>query len=427
MAPSTAPTAPPPAQAGRASRDLVWLVIGLFFIWGGVTSLNDVLIPKLKGLYALSYTEVMLTQFAFFMGYFIFSLPAGTLIARIGYMRGIVVGLAIMAAGAALFWPSSRAGVYGYYLVALFIIAGGITVLQVAANPLISQLGDERTASSRLTFAQAFNSLGTTIWPYIGANLILGTAAATDPATLHGAALDQFRARESHIVANVYVGIALVLVLLALIFAVRRNAIRADTPDAVGFGAILGLLGRRRIAFGVAALFAYVGAEVSIGSMLVNYLQLPSVLALDPVAAGQRLSLYWGGAMIGRFIGAALLRRVEPGRMLILFSAANVVLIATSMASTGPVAGWALIAVGLFNSIMFPTVFALALEGLDNRAAEGAALLCMAIVGGAIVPLATGRMADATSLGAALVIPLICYVVIAAFGYFEPSRKPAGD
>jgi FHS family L-fucose permease-like MFS transporter len=416
-----------PADPRHASRALVWLVIGLFFIWGGVTSLNDVLIPKLKGLYSLSYTEAMLTQFAFFMGYFVFALPAGVLISKIGYLKGVVVGLLIMAAGAAIFWPSSSAGVYGYYLIALFVIAGGITVLQVAANPLISLLGDTNTASSRLTFAQGFNSLGTTIWPYIGSNLILAGAASTNPATLHGDALDRFRTTESHVVAMTYAGIAAVLIVLALIFFAQRNAIREERPDAVGIGATLALLGRRRVAFGVAALFAYVGAEVSIGSMLVNYLQQKDVMALDPASAGHHLSLYWGGAMVGRFIGAALLRRIEPGRLLIAFAAINMILIGVAMSVSGPLSGWALIAVGLFNSIMFPTVFALAIQGLGDRMAEGAALLCMAIVGGAIVPLVSGRLADATTLATSLIVPLICYLVVAGFGYFEPGKEVTVD
>ena len=409
---------------GGTARYLVWLVIALFFIWGGTTSLNDVLIPKLKGLYSLSYAEVMLTQFAFFTGYFVFALPAGSLISRIGYLRGVVVGLVIMAAGAALFWPSSLAGMYWPYLVALFVIAGGITVLQVAANPLIAALGDERTASSRLTFAQAFNSLGTTIWPWVGSNLILaGAASKTDAATLSGAALDQYRVVESAIVSHVYVGIAIVLVLVAAVFWWQRNAVRDEKTAAVGFGDALALLGHRRVAFGAAALFAYVGAEVSIGSMLVNYLQLPTVMGLDAASAGKHLSLYWGGAMVGRFIGAGLLQRIEPGRLLIAFSAANAVLIGVSMSTTGDVAGWTLIAVGLFNSIMFPTVFALALQGLGARTAEGAGLLCMAIVGGAIIPLATGKLADMTTLAGSLIVPLVCYGVIAAFGFFEPSKE----
>jgi FHS family L-fucose permease-like MFS transporter len=411
------------SSSGDVSRALSWLVIALFFIWGGVTSLNDVLIPKLKGLYSLSYGEVMLTQFAFFMGYFVFSLPAGALISRIGYIRGVIVGLLIMAAGAVAFWPASSAGVYGYYLVAMFVIAGGITVLQVAANPLISRLGDERTASSRLTFAQAFNSLGTTIWPYVGSNLILGGVAATDPKTLFGAQLASFRVTESHVVATTYVGIAAILVILAIVFAAQRNSTREDRPKAVGLGATLALLGQRRVAFGVVALFAYVGAEVSIGSMLVNYLQQPDVTGLDAASAGRRLSLYWGGAMVGRFIGAGLLQKVEPGKLLMAFGAANILLIAAAMGLHGPAAGWSLIAVGLFNSIMFPTVFALAIQGLGDRTAEGSALLCMAIVGGAIVPLVTGQLADATTLATSLVVPLVCYLVVIGFGRFSPAKE----
>jgi FHS family L-fucose permease-like MFS transporter len=307
------------------------------------------------------------------------------------------------------------------------VIASGITILQVAANPLISLLGDERTASSRLTFAQAFNSLGTTIWPYVGSNLILAGAAATDPKTLHGGALAQFRTLESHVVAMTYAGIAAVLVILAIIFLVNRNAIRENRPEAIGMGATLALLGNRRVAFGVVALFAYVGAEVSIGSLLVNYLQQRDVMALDSASAGHRLALYWGGAMVGRFIGAALLRRVQPGKLLMLFALANMLLIAVSMGTTGPTSGWALIAIGLFNSIMFPTVFALGIQGLGDRTPEGSALLCMAIVGGAIVPLATGRLADATTVATALLIPLICYLVVAGFGWRTARDVPTND
>jgi FHS family L-fucose permease-like MFS transporter len=407
-----------------AARTLAWLVIGLFFIWGGATSLNDVLIPKLKGLYALSYAEVMLTQFAFFTAYFIVSIPAGTLIARIGYVRGLVVGLGVTAAGALLFWPAAGSGVYGSFLVALFVLAAGITILQVASNPFISSLGDERSSSSRLTFAQAFNSLGTTVWPYIGANLILGGAASkTDPATLSAAALAAYRVTESAIVAHVYIGIAIVLAVLALIFWTQRNAVRTERPEAVGFADSFALLGNRRVAFGFVALFAYVGAEVSIGSSLNNYLQLPTTLGLDPQSAGHHLSLYWGGAMVGRFIGSALLNRFEPGRLLAAFAACAGALVLASMLTTGPIAGWTLIAVGLFNSIMFPTIFSLALQGLGAKTAEGSGLLCMAIVGGAVLPLAVGKVADTAGIATALIIPILCYAIIAGFGLFAPAKR----
>jgi FHS family L-fucose permease-like MFS transporter len=411
------------APSRTAPGSLVWLVIGLFFIWGGATSLNDILIPKLKGLFSLTYAEVMLTQFAFFMAYFIVSVPAGTLVARIGYVRGLVVGLAIMAAGAALFWPAAGSGTYWSFLIALFVLAGGITILQVAANPLIAGLGDPAGASSRLTFAQAFNSLGTTLAPYFGAQLILGSVAATDPATIPAADLPAFRAAESAVVAHIYVGIAVVLAVIALIFWTQRKKLKSEVPDEVGFMDSLRLLGVPRMRFGVLALFAYVGAEVSIGSVLVNYLEQPGILALSAQSAGERLSFYWGGAMVGRFIGSWLLNRIAPGKLLATFAAIAALLVLTSIATSGVIAGWSLIAVGLFNSIMFPTVFSLSLDGLGRKTAEGSGLLCMAIVGGAVVPLITGSIADASTIATALFVPVVCYVLIAAFGLF--AAKPA--
>jgi FHS family L-fucose permease-like MFS transporter len=412
-----------PGAAKTGARSLTVLVIGLFFIWGGATSLNDILIPKLKALYSLSFAEAMLTQFAFFTAYFIVALPAGALVTRIGYLRGIVVGLVVTAIGALGFWPAAGSGVYGTFLAALFVLAAGITILQVAANPFIALLGDERTASSRLTFAQAFNSLGTTVWPFVGSNLILaGTVAAADPATLAPGALSAYRVQESAIIAHVYVGIAIVLAVIALIFWLRRDAVPNERPEGVGFFDSLSLLKHRRVVFGMIALFCYVGAEVSIGSFMVNYLSQDRVLGLDPRTAGERLSLYWGGAMIGRFIGAALLQRVEPGRLLAIFAAIAGALVLVSLSSSGGVAGWTLLAVGLFNSIMFPTIFSLGLEGLGKKTAEGSALLCMAIVGGAILPYVTGQVADATSIGTALVIPVVCYVIIGIFGLTNPTK-----
>lgn len=407
---------------GGTSKALAWLVIGLFFFWGGATSLNDVLIPKLKGLYSLSYAEVMLTQFAFFTAYFIVSIPAGGLIARIGYLRGIVVGLVVAALGCLAFWPAAASGAYWTFLVALFILAGGITILQVAANPFISLLGDERSASSRLTFAQAFNSLGTTIWPFIGSSLILAGAASTDPTTLHGDALSSFRVSESATIAHVYIGIAIVLVLIALVFWFRRNAVKTERPEAIGFFDSLALFRNRNVAFGVLAIFVYVGAEVSIGSMLVNYLQLPSANGLSAETAGKHLSYYWGGAMVGRFVGTALLRKFEPGRLLAAFAGVAALLVIGSMATSGATSGWLLISVGLFNSIMFPTIFSLGLKGLGAKTGEGSGLLCMAIVGGAILPLATGKLADLTTIATALIIPIVCYGVIAAFGLSQRAE-----
>jgi FHS family L-fucose permease-like MFS transporter len=400
----------------------VWLIIGLFFIWGGATSLNDILIPKLKGLFALSFAEVMLTQFAFFMAYFVVSVPAGALVARIGYLRGLVVGLLVMSAGAFLFWPAAGSGVYWPLLGALFVLAAGITILQVAANPLIASLGPASGASSRLTFAQAFNALGTTVWPYIGAQLILGTVASTDPASIPAADLPAFRAVEGAVIGNIYIGIAIVLAVIALIFWIKRHAVPTERPDEVGFVDSLRLLSRPRVLFGVIAIFAYVGSEVSIGSVLVSYLEQPGTLALDARRAGELLSFYWGGAMVGRFVGSWLLRQIAPGKLLAIFAVVAAALVLVSMSTTGHIAGWSLIAVGLFNSIMFPTIFSLGLEGLGRKTAEGSGLLCMAIVGGAIVPLITGTVADASTIAAALIVPVIGYAIIAAFGW--SARRP---
>ena len=410
----------PPAR-GSTSFALVVLVVSLFFIWGGATSLNDILIPKLKGLFQLSYAQAMLIQFAFFTAYAIVSLPAGALVARLGYGRGLVVGLVTMAAGCALFVPAAATATYGLFLGALFVLAGGITILQVAANPLIANLGPARTSHSRLTFAQAFNSLGTTIMPYLGARLILGSISRTDPSSLTGPSLDAFRAREAAVIGQAYLGIAAVLALIALVFWLQRKRLGAGHPAARLSGS-LALLARPRLGFGVLAIFLYVGAEVTIGSFLVNYLMLPSTLGLGQQAAGELIPFYWGGAMVGRFLGSGLLRLISPGKVLAGAAVGAVGLVLVSALSSGQLAAWSLIGVGLMNAIMFPTIFSLALEGLGERTAQGSGLLCMAIVGGAIVPVASGRVADVASIAAALVVPAACYVVIAAFGWF--SRRP---
>ena len=420
------PAAAKPAQGniGGASSAawLVVLVVSLFFIWGGITSLNDILIPKLKGLFQLSYARAMLIQFAFFTAYAVVSVPAGAWVGRLGYGRGIVTGLAVAAAGCLLFAPAAITATYGLFLTALFVLAAGITILQVAANPLIANLGPAATSHSRLTLAQAFNSLGTTIMPYIGARLILGSISKVDPAKLPPPALPAFRAQEASVIGRSYLGLAAVLALIALVFWICRRRLGGSGPAAkMEIGA--GLLKRPRLAFGVAAIFLYVGAEVTIGSLLVNYLMQPSTLALDQQSAGERIALYWGGAMVGRFVGAGLLRLLSPGKVLAGAAIGAGGLCLISAATNGGIAGWALIAVGLMNSIMFPTIFSLALEGLGERTPQGSGLLCMAIVGGALVPVLGGVIADRTSLAAALILPAACYAVIAGFGWF--ARRAA--
>jgi len=406
------------SHAGQVRAPLMLLagVISLFFLWGGITSLNDILIPKLKGLFQLSYTQAMLTQFAFFTAYVVVSLPAGALVARLGYGKGIALGLAIMALGCLMFIPAAQMATYGIFLTALFILASGITLLQVSANPLIATLGPAKTAPSRLTFAQAFNSLGTAIWPYVGAQLILGSVATVDPATLQGKALMDFQTAEAAVIGHAYMGIAALLVVMAVAFWIWRARLGQAGPAASLAGAGE-LLHRRRLMFGVAAIFFYVGAEVTIGSFLVNFLSQPETMHLSERSAGEHVALYWTGAMVGRFVGALLLRVIAPGKLLASFALAAIGLIACAVTLEGPAAGWALILVGCTNSIMFPTIFSLALDGLGEKAAQGSGLLCMAIVGGALVPLLAGVVADHSALTLALVIPAACYAMIALFGW----------
>jgi MFS transporter, FHS family, L-fucose permease len=413
----------PSGDGTKAPVALVAAVVALFFIWGGLTSLNDILIPKLKGLFQLSYAEAMLTQFAFFMAYFIVSLPAGHLIARVGYLKGIVLGLGVMALGCLMFVPASGSGVYATFLAALFVLAAGITILQVAANPLIANLGSAATSHSRLTFAQAFNSLGTTIFPPLGSVIILGSLAKVDPAALSGAELSAFQIRETAVIGHAYIGIASILALVAAFFWWRRSQLPANAEAATRLGGSFELLKQPRLGGGVASIFLYVGAEVAIGSMLVNYLSQTNIMGVTEQTAGGMLAFYWGGAMVGRFIGAAALRLFSPGKVLTSVACAAAALALISAASSGSFAGWTLLAVGLMNAIMFPTIFSLGVEGLGERTPQGSGLLCMAIVGGAIIPLLVGALADATSLATALVVPAVCYLLIAAYGW--SARKPA--
>jgi FHS family L-fucose permease-like MFS transporter len=424
---ATSSTDPVPAEApGRAPADapnLRLFVFALFFIFGGITSLNDVIIPKLKGLFTLSYGEVMLVQSAFFTAYFVVSLPAAAIVRRVGYMRTAVIGLLTMTAGCLLFVPASSSGLFVTFLAALFVLASGITIVQVVANPLISMLGPAPTAHSRLTFAQAFNSLGTTIFPYLGSILILGSLATVDPAQLTGPLLAAFRIQETHVVVRTYLGLASVLVLVAALVWMSRNQLVETAVDDTPNRHPLALLRQRRFGFGALCIFLYVGAEVAIGSLIVNYLMQSNVLALGQEAAGKHVPIYWGGAMIGRFAGAWLLRVFSPGRVLASAAAAVIALLLISANAAGVVSGWSLLAIGLFNSIMFPTIFSLACEGLGPRAAEGSGIICVAIVGGAIVPLITGHAADWVGLKAALIVPAICYAGILSFGLYAHRPK----
>ena len=411
---------PTEIASGRSVPALRLAVFGLFFLFGGITSLNDVLIPKLKGLFSLNHSEAMLIQSAFFGAYFLISFPAGMMVRRIGYLRAAVVGLGLMAAGCLLFVPAAATGAFMPFLGALFIVAAGITVVQVVANPLISALGPPALASSRLTFAQAFNSVGTTIMPWIGAVLILGPAASQ--------ALSS-PAEEGAVVGHAYVGLAIVLLIVAATVWVGRNSYDGGRAAPGRLRDALSLLAIPRFAFGTGCIFLYVGAEVTIGSLLATFLMQPHVLALDPESAGKHIAYYWGGALVGRFVGAFALQRLRPGLCLSAVAIGAIVLIAIAGAATGHVAAWALIAIGLMNAIQFPTIFTLASEGLGDRTAEASGIICMAIVGGAVVPLLTGAVADQVGLSLSLAVPALCYAAICLFGLYAqrpaPSRGPA--
>jgi MFS transporter, FHS family, L-fucose permease len=405
-------------EAERSYRGPLAMVTTLFFMWGFLTCLNDILVPHLKSIFDLNYAEVMLVQFCFFSAYFVFSIPAGKIIESVGYHKVMVGGLLIMGLGALLFIPAASVPSFALFLTALIVLAAGITVLQVAANPYVAVLGPARTASSRLNLTQAFNSLGTTVAPYIGGLLILGTAAAPKSGpellTMSPAALHTYRLEQAASVKLPYFIIALALIVLGIVIA-KFNL--PHIPEAEGGHAVANdsVWNHRNLILGAIAIFTYVGAEVSIGSFLVNYMNLREIGNLLPEVAAKYLTFYWGGAMIGRFIGSAVLQKI-PTRVVLGFNAiVAVVLVCMSMLTFGHVAMWTILLVGLFNSIMFPSIFTLGIEGLGPLTGEGSGLLVMAIVGGAIVPELQGVLADHIGLHHAFVLPILCYLYILFF------------
>ncbi len=398
-----------------AQRSALVIITLLFFMWGLLTSLNDVLIPHLKAVYTLSYVQAMLVQLCFFGAYLLVSLPAGLLIRRIGYQYGVVSGLLLAALGCALFYPASL-GTYGMFLTAFFVLASGITILQVAANPYVTILGSAATASSRLTLTQAFNALGTTVAPALGGMLILSGASVPvqELAQLPAVQQAQQKALEAAAVQGPYLFLAGLLVLTALVFALVRLPRIAPQADAGRSG--VALWSQPRLMLGVLAIFLYVGGEVSIGSLLINFIGEPSVAGLSAAEAAPLVSYYWGGAMVGRFIGFAVMRKVSPGKALGVNAACSVLLILCAVFSGGALAMWSILAVGLFNSIMFPTIFSMALHKLGPATGQGSGLLCMAIVGGAIVPFAQGWLADLFGVQRSFLLPVFCYLYVMFFG-----------
>lgn len=451
---STAPKSDLSNAAGIPGQNINYkpalaLLTTLFFMWGFITCLNDILIPHLKSLFELNYTRIMLIQFTFFGAYAIMSIPAGWVVGKIGYRKGIVLGLIVTGFGALMFYPASILISYGVFLTGFFILASGITVLQVAANPYVAILGSPETASSRLNMTQALNSLGTTVAPVFGGLLILSdnTNAAENASTVQGP----------------YVGIAITLFVIAIIFMFAKLPFIQTNTYKKGAGSAWDY---RHLVLGALAIFLYVGGEVSIGSFLINFFAQPDIAGLAHSEGAKYVALYWGGAMIGRFFGAVALSDIKkqssriyiyigiyifsffiswyltkdlqlaalflvfvalnfvaflfgknkPSRTLTIMAGAVVTLVLITVLASGKFAMWPIIAVGLFNSIMFPTIFTLAIDGLGKHTSQGSGILCFAIVGGAILPLAMGALADAFGIHHAFLLVLISYLYIMFYG-----------
>jgi FHS family L-fucose permease-like MFS transporter len=399
------------------------ILTSLFFIWGFITCLNDILIPHLKSVFTLNYTEAMLIQFCFFAAYFVVSIPSGYWVEKIGYKSGIIAGLSIAGFGCLLFYPAASAHSYPLFLAAFFVLASGITVLQVAANPYVTILGNPETASSRLTMTQAFNSLGTTIAPYFGALFILGTAvkAADEVKLLNADELSAYQAAQAAAVQTPYLLLAAILFFIAVVFALIKlpkvEASKARDLGGEDDDALDSAWDYKHLVLGAIGIFVYVGGEVSIGSFLINFLGEPAIAGLAKQEAGKYVSLYWGGAMVGRFIGSAVMQKIQPGKMLAFNAVMAAALVLMAMLGSGHIAMWAILAVGLFNSIMFPTIFSLAVSGLGKHTGQGSGILCSAIVGGAILPVVQGAFADWAGIQQAFFIPVLCYAYIAYYGW----------
>ncbi|MDQ2043793.1 sugar MFS transporter [Pseudoalteromonas sp. 20-92] len=381
----------------------------LFFMWGFITCLNDILIPHLKAVFNLTYVQAMLVQFCFFGAYFLMSLPSGHIVKKLGYKKGIVVGLLIAAVGCILFYPAASLHSYHVFLFALFVLASGITLLQVSANPYVSLLGSAKTASSRLTLTQAFNALGTTVAPSFGALLILDSAS------------DAFLtpAQNAESVQLPYLLLAAMLILLAGIFAWLKlpDIMSEQKAEAEKSEAIEGSAWQyRHLVLGAVGIFMYVGAEVAIGSFLVSFLAQENIAGLKEYVAAHYITYYFGGAMVGRFIGAAVMQKLPAGKVLGFNATMAIILVIIAMSTSGQLAMWSILLVGLFNSIMFPTIFSLALNGLGKHTAQGSGILCLAIVGGAIVPLLQGALADSVGVQLSYVLPILCYIFIVFYG-----------
>lgn len=416
LASPNTPTSVATTGTGQSYGAPLATVTTLFFMWGFLTCLNDILVPHLKSIFDLNYTKVMLIQFAFFGAYFIFSIPSAKVIDAIGYQRSMVVGLLTMGLGAFLFVPAASVPSYPLFLGALIVLAAGITCLQVAANPYVAVLGNPETASSRLNLTQAFNSLGTFLAPFFGGLFILTVAPnMTEIRALAPDALQAFRVHEAATVKLPYIGLGIALVLLAIAIGSFHLPKIEHAQHKVGEKVNDSIWRHPNLIFGAIAIFVYVGAEVSIGSFLVNYFSQPDIGGLTEKVAASFVAFYWGGAMVGRFIGSALLQKMKTGGLLGVCAICAAGLVTISMLTSGHFAMYSIILVGFFNSIMFPSIFTLGIAELGPLTGDGSGIMIMAIVGGALIPVAQGWIADQIGIHHAFFLPVICYVYILFF------------
>ena len=412
----------------RSRKSAFAIITILFFMWGFLTCLNDILVPHLKPVFDLNYTKVMFIQFTFFAAYFLMSIPAGKLIARVGYQRGVVIGLSVAGVGALLFYPAAGLLSYGLFLTALFVLATGITVLQVAANPYAAVLGKPETASSRLNLAQAVNSLGHTTAPYIGGLLILGTTLSAEQLSLLPAS-EQMAAKleKAASVQLPYLLLAVGLFLLAVVMGLVKLPKIPIVEDAESRHARLrDALKHRHLRLAAVGIFLYVGAEVSIGSFLVNFFGQKEIAGLTEAVAAGFVSYYWGSAMVGRFIGSAILQKLKPRGVLAVAATCASLLVFITIALNGRAAMWTILAVGFFNSVMFPIIFTLGIENLGRLTSQGSSILVMAIVGGAVIPVLQGALADTFGIHRAFILPAVCYLYVIYYA-LAGSRDPVTD
>lgn len=407
------------AAPAQTNRGALAIVTTLFFMWGFCTVLNDALIPHLQSIFSLTYVEASYVQLAFFSSYFVFAMPAGWLVERIGYQRTMVVGLAVMAVGALLVVPAATTAKYPLFLAVQVVIAAGITILQVSANPYVTILGPPETASSRLNLTQAFNTLGDTVAPYFGSMLILGRAVV-ETAPKDPAALVEYHVRQAGTVKLPYVGIAATLIILGVAIALYRfprlEVTRDFRPTSLDSSSQDSIWKHPHVWLGAIAIFIYVGAEVSVGSFLAKFIADPKIGNMTLQTATKMVTFYWAGMMLGRFAGSYVMQKVASNKLLALAGLGGFLVVLISVLTAGQTAMWSILAVGLFNSIMFPTIFTLGVAELGPLTGRASGLLVQGIVGGALIPVMMGKLADTYGIHLALVLPCVCYLFVIYYG-----------